>query len=513
MLRVSSEDRPWWDTRAYAAVLIALAALPLLWPAIPPLGDLPGHLANYHIAEALPRSPELQRYFSWQWHLIGNLGANIAMVPMGKIFGIELGAKALTILIAMASAAGFLAIAKVAHGRLPATAALSIPLIYNYPFHYGFLNYSFAMALTCLSYALWLRMLDVRAPVRRTVIFFLLASLVWLCHAIAWALLLLICASAEVYRLWLVRRTNPLIEVLRSVGRGLALLGPVLVMLANRGVASSITGFLEWRLIAIGFATVLRDRWIVADLLSIVALYLLLLAVMLRVGRLGFRAPVLLAAIGMGLVYVAAPQSMDGTAFLGVRIIAFVVAFAVLAIDTGRLSRRSASRLAMASLAFVLLRIGANTVSFGLYDRAYAANLRALDVIPRGATVASFVPLDCPGTRSWMESRLNHLPAMVVVRRDGFVNSMWTLAGVHPLTVHYPAAGAYQFDPSESVTLSDCGSGATPPLRQAIAHLPRAAFDFVWLLDTPPAAQPRPPWLVPVWRGPDAVLYRVAKQR
>ncbi len=61
---------------------------------------------------------------------------------------------------------------------------------------------------------------------------------------------------------------------------------------------------------------------------------------------------------------------------------------------------------------------------------------------------------------------------MVIVRRDGFANDHWPLAGSSLLTVHYPAAGWFQGDPSHMVRDAGCRhegvadpSGACAPSR------------------------------------------------
>jgi hypothetical protein len=42
--------------------LVLLCALPLLWPDIPPLVDLPGHMGRYRVQLDLANSPELQAF-------------------------------------------------------------------------------------------------------------------------------------------------------------------------------------------------------------------------------------------------------------------------------------------------------------------------------------------------------------------------------------------------------------------------------------------------------------------
>jgi hypothetical protein len=46
-------------------------------------------------------------------------------------------------------------------------------------------------------------------------------------------------------------------------------------------------------------------------------------------------------------------------------------------------------------------------------------------------------------------------------------------------------------------------------LEDRLRDLPRDKFDYVWVLRVPPPTGY--PWLVPVARGPNSVLYRIVK--
>ena len=85
---------PWWEQRSTAIALILLSAVPLLYPPIPPLVDLLGHMGRYRVELDLATSPWLQQYFGFHWAVIGNLGVDLLVVPLAKLFGLELGGEA-----------------------------------------------------------------------------------------------------------------------------------------------------------------------------------------------------------------------------------------------------------------------------------------------------------------------------------------------------------------------------------------------------------------------------------
>ena len=55
--------RPWWEGRPFVVAMILLAFVPLLWPTIPPLVDLGGHMCRFKVAVDGAHSPILQQRY------------------------------------------------------------------------------------------------------------------------------------------------------------------------------------------------------------------------------------------------------------------------------------------------------------------------------------------------------------------------------------------------------------------------------------------------------------------
>jgi hypothetical protein len=135
------------------------------------------------------------------------------------------------------------------------------------------------------------------------------------------------------------------------------------------------------------------------------------------------------------------------------------------------------------------------------------AAMRALDHVPRGAALVTFVGQDC--LDDWPLYRNSHLPSMAIVRREAFANDQWAIEGANLLKVRYVVAGQFGMDSSQMVKPNDCrGRRRIWTIDRSLAAFPRDAFDYLWLVD-PPAYDPA---LVsdftPVWRGPHSILYR-----
>ena len=152
------EKLHWWQTRWFVLGATLLAIVPLLWPDIPPLVDLPGHMGRYRVQLDYAKYPWLDDWYNFQWSLIGNLGVDLLIIPLSKLFGLELAVKLIVMTIPAMTVAGLLWIAREVHGRIPATALFALPLAYSFPFHFGFVNFALSMAFALLAFGLWLRL-------------------------------------------------------------------------------------------------------------------------------------------------------------------------------------------------------------------------------------------------------------------------------------------------------------------------------------------------------------------
>ncbi|MGH6782898.1 MAG: hypothetical protein ACREB5_12435, partial [Sphingomonadaceae bacterium] len=188
-------------------------------------------------------------------------------------------------------------------------------------------------------------------------------------------------------------------------------------------------------------------------------------------------------------------------------IMAYALAFAVLALAPTFTQPRQLQMLALAGLAFFAARLAAHTWTFWALDRDHQAQLVALDHVPMGARIFAMVGTPCFG--AWASPRMDNLGSLAIVRRDAFVNGQWPQPGATLLSVKYAAADGFALDPTQLLRPDHCREDKSYTLPQALAGLPRRAFDYVWLINVPAARWPHDPGLVPVWRGRDGILYRI----
>ena len=477
--------RPWWETRWYAAALILLAFVPLLYPEVPPLVDLLGHMGRYRVELDLASSPALQRYFDFRWQLIGNLGVDLLIVPLSKLFGLELAVKLIAMVIPPMTVAGLLWVAREVHHRLPPTAALALPFAFSHPFLFGFLNFTLSMALALLAFGLWLRLGRLGKTRLRAALFVPISFIIFICHTFGWGTLGLLCFSAEAVRQH-DKGTSWWRAGLKAALHAAATAGPVLLMLAWRSdVGNAPTkGWFEWDLKALWLLWSLRDRWQLVDtsiltLIGLTGLAALVSRKFVLSRNLAFSAFVLAVA------FVIIPWTVFGSAYADMRLAPYVLAILLLAIRAQSDPPRDLSlTVATIGVGLTLVKFAVTAASLGIGANKQERQLEALDHVPHGARLVYLVGQPC--TNVWPLFRQSHLGAMAIVRRHAFSNEQWAISGANLLTVRFPEAGFFQADPSQMVSSKDCRERRSPPVDQAMRAIPRDSFDYVWLVDVPP---------------------------
>jgi len=510
---------PWWAYRSALLLLVLASAIPMIWPAVPPLTDLPGHMGRYRVELDGATSPYLGGFFAFHWALLANLGVDLLVLPLGRLLGLEPAVKLIVMAIPPLTAAGYIWTAREAHGRVPPTALFALPFAYGYPLMFGFVNFALSMALALFALGLWLRLGRNRRHRLRAALFVPIALLLWVAHIYGWVLLGLAAAATE------------LVAQRRAAGSGiggwarafartavqlLSLAAPLVPTLLWRGgAAGGSFDWFHWSRKADWAIMPLRDLWPVWDIGSVALAAAVIVGILLAtvVGRRrrgtwagGLEPGLGLTALLLAVAFVLAPGTVFGSAYADMRLVPFAFGFALIAIRPDAWGRYSGAA-ALAGLAFFAARTAGTTASFALHDRAWSAQLDALHHLPRGARLVTFVARGCPP--AWGTPRFDHLPSMAIVRREAFANDQWTMAGAQLLSVRYEG-GAFVRDPSQFVVRDRCVS-PFPTLDKALAKLPRAGFDYVWLIDPPPYDPRSLRGLRPVWRRGQSALFRVER--
>lgn len=489
------------------ALVVLVALLPLLAVDLPPLIDLLGHVGRYSIQTGLDEHPWLKQYYAFEWRIIGNLGADILIELLDPFTDVETSAWIVVALNQMLAASGVVLLCREIHGRITPFCLFALPLIYCFPFQYGFINFTLSMALALLAFTLWLRLGRTGRIALRAALFVPIAVGIWLCHTFGWAFLGLLCAAESLMRAQENGRAWHL--ALWDAGwRCLPLAVPLAPMMLWRG-QDSTGGLTEgWFLPVeklVWLWSILRLDNMALDIVSAAILFCLVYAG-LRSPRFTRDRTMTAAATLCLLAFLILPVRVFGSFYADMRLAPYMMIVALLAIGDDKLTPRSRKWLMAAGVAFLALRISLTTATYVERERELDAHLEALAAIPEGARVATLVSLPCPV--EWDLPWLGHVGSMAIARKSAFANDQWVTGGMNLLSAHYPKAGRFISDPSSIVFPESCGgNGAT--MHRSVREIPADAFTHVWIVGLPPEEHPARQNFIQIWRGPDSALYRI----
>jgi hypothetical protein len=469
----------WWNHRWLPLALIVAAALPLLWPQTPPLVDLPGHLGRYRIQLGIEDSPALARYYGFEWALIGNLGVDLLIEPLARLFGLELGTKLIVITIPALTVAGLLSIAREIHGRIPPTAFFALPLAYSFPFQFGFVNFALSMALALLAFPLWLRLGRSGRWRLRAALFVPISCLIWLCHTFGWGLLGLLAYAGEVADERDRRGASRLAAFWRGGLHCLPLALPFLLMAVWRsGEVAGVTGdWFNWDAKGRWMIGILRERWEVWDK----ACAALLIALpLLAIVQIGFRIRYIavLATLFMLVIFTLMPRILIGSAYADMRLAPFMVAVAVIGLrPKGWVERHlRASRGRWLSSSPPRLASPRNFIDIDGSGWAVAASSRSRPVA------------SCRAGQRPCSARLAERPRrpyrlFAIVRRDAFTNDQWACRARTASASAIRRCADFVVDPSQMMRPLGHASAGRRRSAWTCSACPAGAFDYLWMID------------------------------
>jgi hypothetical protein len=462
------------------AILLALfGALPFAVTRLPQLTDYPSHLARYHVMLDGGRDAWLAHYYAFDWNFTGNLGADLLMVPLGRLLGVETAGWLLGALIAVLGGLGVCAISWVLRRRIDFATVLAAATLWSPAMAMGFYNFCLALALALLAFALWVRLEGWRW---RPALFVPIGLLVWLCHVSGWGVLGVLVFGHEWSR--------------RKHWRSLLAPWPLFFAAIPLALAPVAQGSLNYG------ANVLANKkafWFIAMRGESMALDLGLLAVVIAValaalakrridGRIGWAA---LAIVGLTLVM---PRHLGGGDFADYRLMAVALTLACLAIDWP-----GVRLLTLFALALFAARIGNTALEWRNSAQQMSGVLKALDHLPLGARVASAVQIE---RNQWDIEPFEHIGSYATLQRSALVNSHFAVPGIHMLRLR--EGGPDFADPSHRVFHS-------PGERIDLSGFaPAGRADWLWYVG---AQMPDrlPAGASVVYRAPGTMLLRLAK--
>ena len=392
--------------------LAFLASLPFLVSTKPMQGDYPSHLARYHVMFEREGNAFLERYYGFDWAWTGNLGADLLMLPLGSVLGVEAAAWLIAFSLPILTGLAILAVEWTLRGRIGVGSLLAFAFIWSPSMLMGFANFSLSVALALFGFAAWVR-LEGRAW--RAPLFIAVGALVWLAHSAGWGVLGVLVFGYEWHRS----------KSWRAFLAPWPLFLPFLLIAAEPGIGGTFDygeSAPTYKLAI--WLKALSDRSMQFDIIS---LLLVLLAIGFAAHARKIDGRLAWAALALAALTILMPRHFGGGDFADRRLIPVALMVGCLAIDL-----RARGWLLVLAPALFLVRLGVTTVGWEREGKQMDAALLALEQVPRGARVAGawsyFVG-------RWGPDAFAHAPSYATTYRDALVNTHFALEGVHMLSV------------------------------------------------------------------------------
>ena len=362
-------EQHWWTSPGLWLVLAAATTIPFFFTDVPPLVDLPNHIARYHVFLNFEHSPLLEKYYIVNWRLLGNLGVDIIVRAVGPYLGAEFATRIVVGMIPPLTVAGIYAVSRALSGQVTPSALASLLVIYNWPFNTGFVNFSLSAAMAMLILALWIR-LRALGFLARLAIFAPLGFATWVAHIAGWGLLGLAIFGFELTRACRARGVN-----LRSLFAAAFATFPFSIMIIFivfwRADAEVTVGayfgvnFLLEKLVAL--VSLFHEEYLLWDLFCSLVFACLTVALYFAGGRMFVAAACVIAILYIA-AFVASPATIFASYFVDRRILPYAAIFVLLSVGLAdqvladERRRRVVSFIAAAALALFIARLAVTTI-------------------------------------------------------------------------------------------------------------------------------------------------------
>ena len=495
---------------ALFVALILLISIPIWTHPLPPLSDYVNHLARMQVIADLSNNRQVTTFYELNWQVIPNLAMDIIVSPLARVLNVYLAGQIFLVSTFVLIISGALALNRALVGRVSVLPLFAIPLLYNYIFLVGLMNYIFGIGVAIWALAGWVAVRERAWPIR-FVLSTLFIVVLFFCHLSALGIYGIGLFSFELLRLW-EQRSHPWpSRIIEFVFSGM----PFLVVLPLLYASPTM------KLVA---ATSWDQRGKLDGLLYIVANYsdiaaFALIAIMVAAAVWAIRHRVLqfhplalvLLVVG-GVVYFALPRVMFDTYMADQRVplgVAFMV-FACGNLDARRrMVRRGFLIILIVLIAGRLLEVDYNWSQLSDSTSEFRSSVRR--IMPGSKVFVAYA--NASSGEDVRDLGLVHAACIATIERSALVTTLFTVDGkqiVHVRPEYRDFADIHDGTPPSTAQLV---VAAEHPLRDTPAFwLNWTKFDYIYVLFTEDdAPNPDPSRLRLIADGDRFQLYRIIK--
>jgi hypothetical protein len=492
---------------------LTLISIPVWTHLLPPLSDYVNHLARMHVIATLGQNANLSRFYQIDWAIIPNLTMDL-IVPWFTQLGVNVyvAGKFFTVTMFLVISSGVLALNRVLTGRWSIAPLLVFPLLYNFVFLVGLINYLFGVGIALWALAGWIALRDRPWPLR-----FALSTVsvgvLFFCHLSALGVYGMGLLAFELMRLWQERTRKPWKRALAefvAVGLPFLLVAPLLAASPTMGLVARY----EWEPLGKldGLISVFAVYWDIVTI-GMLAIIIAAGAWAARHGMLRFHPfSIWIGAIGMA-VYLALPRILFDSWMADQRIAVPLVYMLIACINLDlrlRMVRRGFVAILLVLLAVRVIEVDVSWSDLTEGQIELRASARQ---IQRGSKV--FVAYgDQYAGGDVRDLGLVHAPCVAMIDRSALVTTAFTVVGKHIMHARPEYRGMVDTEDGTPPATAQLVVAATRPGDDMPAFWQRwVEFDYLYVLFTEDEADnPDPERLTLLYEGDRFQLYRINKR-
>jgi hypothetical protein len=490
--------------------LTLLISIPIWTHPLPPLSDYVNHLARMHVIATLTTNPLLSNFYEIDWQVIPNLTMDLIVPLLARVMNVYLAGQVFIVAMFALIVSGVLALNRVLIGRWSVFPLFAFPLLYNYIFLVGLMNYIFGIGVALWALAGWIALRERVWPLRFALSTACVVAL-FFCHLCALGIYGVGVLSFEISRLW-ERRGEPWPgRIADFVVSGLPFLAAAPLLNASPSMQLVGSTYWEQRGKLDGLMYVISDYSDIAAFALIVAIAASIVWAV-RHNVLRFH-PLVVTLLVVGLVvYLALPRIMFDTYMTDQRVPLGIV-FMLFACGDLELRRRLVRRAFMVALIVMiaarLIEIDVNWSQLSDSTSEFRSSVRR--IVPGSKVFVAYS--DRSLGDDVRDLGLVHAACLATIERSALVTTVFTVAGKQVLHVR-----------PEYRNYADLRDGTPPSVAQLIVAadhpvpntpafwLNWTKFDYLYVLFTEDEApNPDPTRLRLIADGDRFQLYRILK--
>ncbi|MBI4273366.1 MAG: hypothetical protein HY659_01515 [Rhizobiales bacterium] len=521
MTLLMSEARKQMHPHAFTGMQIAvllflmllLMSTPIWTQPVPPLSDYINHLARMHVIATINKDPYLGRFYAIDWQIIPNLTMDLIIPPLMRVVSIYHAGQIFLVTTFALIMSGTLTLNRALFGRWSVLPLAAFPLLYNYVFLTGLVNYMFGIGLALWALACWI-MLRERHWFFRFAISTLFVAALFFCHLSALGIYGVGLLATESLRLWSRRNEPAILHLVDFIATGVPfiLIVPLLLYSPTLQLALDYSWEPRGKIDGLIYVIQAYSDIVTFALITIVAGG----ATWARRRRLLHIHPIFWPLLAISaLVYLLMPRIMFATYMADQRLpLAFV--FMLIACIDIDLRRQIARRGFLVLVIVVLLvRVIEVNVSWAELSRPVSEFRASIKRIKPGSKVLVAYAERNAG-EDVSELGLVHAACGAMIERSALVSTAFAVKGKQILRVR-----------SEYQDIVDTEDGTPPLIEQLIVaadrpsqdksqywHMWPSRYDYLYILFTETdAPNPDPDHLTLLQDGTRFQLYRIGNPK